>query len=246
MNKRQEAKLAMAHTVCRQLAARADVTVGIVAYPVAFRSLCEALDRGEQLALTQARRLEATLAQRDTTVEAMIDTALALAAAVTAVADPARHGPIATRVRATAGDFNRVGYSTRVRMAQQIADSIRTALPLLVDDGITVDLVDALQARIDAAAEALPSPRVHSVERKTATAEIAATLRKIEHILKAQLDPMLRPLRKKHSEFYHEYLAARMIVDAPTRRRRSETPDENTASIPGQPIPLGPTNNVAA
>lgn len=231
MNASQHARFEMARAVRAHLTQHATLTNGIVGYPAAFQSFCDGLDAAENLAVKQEQLATSAIVARNLDLDTMIDSILALVGAVVAVTDPVAQRALHTTIRIGRNDFRRSRLSHRVRQAQFVCDAIRDALPTLTPLGITEETVANLQGKIDAAAEALPTPRAQVIERKVATAEIASWLSQLDEILTGQLDPMLHPLRTTHREFYNGYKAARMVL-----YRSSSRPGDGATS--GGTLPL--------
>lgn len=228
MNKVQENKVAMARAVRAVCQGGTTITAGIAAFPAAFAAFNATLDNIDAQAQRQTVQLRPTIEQRDQSEAAMIDATLAIAGMASTYADQLGLKPLATQVRVTEGDFNRARSAVRVRMAQQVCDVVRPVAAQLANHGVTAAALDDLQAKIDAMSEALPTPRQTTAEKKAATAEIAAQLNELDSILRNQLDPLLRTVRKTNRTFYNEYQAARQIVNVPGTR----TQDPATPAIP--------------
>ncbi|HVS54006.1 MAG TPA: hypothetical protein VHD62_16750 [Opitutaceae bacterium] len=232
MNKRQEMQLAMARAVRAVCDGASTITASIAAFPGAYARFGAKLDEVETQAQLQLSRLRAVIEDRDQKQTAMVDAALALAGMALTYAHQNDLRPLGVEMEVTGGDFNRARPTLKVRMAQQVCDTVRPLVTALAAHGVTAAMVDDLQEKIDAANAALATPRQSTAERRAATAEIAAKLKELTAILQNQLDPLLHPLRKTNRSFYAQYQAARQIVNLPGTRTPEATALATPATTP--------------
>jgi hypothetical protein len=230
MNKRQEMQLAMARAVRAVCQGASTITAGIAAYPGAFARFEAKLDEVEVQAQLQLGRIRTAIEDRDQKQTTMVDAALAVAGMVLTYAHQNDLKSLEVETAVTPGDFNRARPGVKVRMAQQICDTVRPLAADLAAHGVTTALLDDLQKKIDAANAALPAPRQTTAEKRAATAEIAAKLKELNAILQNQLDPLLHTLRKTNRSFYAQYRAARQLVNLPGTHSSDATPDAVVAA----------------
>ena len=81
---------------------------------------------------------------------------------------------------------------------------------------ITTEKLAELQAAITAYAAETPKPRVALSLRKTYNANLAASFKQADAILRSQMDKMVNALRAAHPDFVGAYESNRIIVDPAT------------------------------
>jgi hypothetical protein len=244
MNTRQHNTLEMGHTVCDYLSNNETVTNAIVAFPAAFTRFSAVLDEAEALAQLQARRLRAIIEDRDRSLDAMRHATLALAGMALTYADQNDVASLASDVRVTDGDFNRSRLAQQPRLARQVLTALRAAQPQLEAHGVTVALLDDLQAKIEAAEAALPTPRTLRAQKKAATDELQLVIDRLNRILHNQLDVLLQPLARKNVGFHLGYLNARKIINNPGVRHDDED-DAVEQSTPAPTATAAPESKAA-
>ena len=235
MNRRLLGSLEMGHGVRDYLSHNEIATNAIVAFPAAFAGYCAVLEEAEALAALQARQLRAATAERDRTLVAMRNTALALAGIALTHADQQNLAGLAAEVRVTEGDFNRARLSQQVRLARQVLAAMRPAGPELAEHGVTEERIADFAAKIDTAETALPATRTLRAQKKAATAELQLVVDRMHRTLRNQLDPLLRPLRETHVGFYLGYRNARRVELRPGARRSAEEASPAAATTPNVP-----------
>lgn len=102
--------------------------------------------------------------------------------------------------------------------------------PLLISDyGLTADMEENARDLLEEFADRIGTPRDEIIARKTAGQEIARAIADARYILKNRLDPLMRqfnlqgtdPATLAKKAFHDTYQGARIIVDAPSRRKQS-------------------------
>lgn len=235
MNRRLLGCLEMGHGVRDYLSQNEIATNAIVAFPAAFAGYCAVLEEAEALAALQARQLRAVTAERDRTLVAMRNAALALAGIALTHADQQNLDGLAAEVRVTEGDFNRARLSQQVRLARQVLAAVRSAGPELAAHGVTEERLADFATKIDAAEAALPATRTARAQKKAATAEFRFVVERMNRTLRNQLDPLLRPLRETNVGFYLGYRNARRVDHRPGPRRNAEAAPSAASIPPGVP-----------
>ncbi len=168
-------------------------------------------------------------ARRDEVVDDMIDATLEVAGLLRAHAHAQGLTVLAATADITLTSFRRMRMVERPTLGQRIHDA---ALPLavaLTPLGATADMLPDLLAKIMAARAIINEPRTTIVEKSVATVQVAQLCTEIDELLEHQVDGVMFPLRKTHSELYDRYSAARAVVGLPGR------PDAAPAVEPSAP-----------
>ena len=99
---------------------------------------------------------------------------------------------------------------------------------------ITTEKLATLQAAITAYAAETPKPRVALSLRKTYNANLAASFKQADAILRSQMDKMVNALRAAHPDFVGAYESNRIIIDPATTA--TQLKGTITAAASGLPI----------
>jgi hypothetical protein len=161
------------------------------------------------LAQTQQEAVAGKRARRDELLAEMADAAVDVATLVSAYADRHKLTELAQLVRVDLGDFARTRRAARPVLAKSLLDAAHAVLPY----GVTAEMLENLDARIDAAFEGLHQPRTGIVERKTATARLVVLFDEIDALLENQLDRLVYRIRNSVPDAYARYRSAREIID---------------------------------
>ncbi len=83
---------------------------------------------------------------------------------------------------------------------------------------------------ITATLSVMNSPRMAIISRKTITAEISETMKRIERIVSERIDTLMFQFKASNSNFYQSYKAARIIIDLHGKFKTPPALDNETTS----------------
>ena len=87
---------------------------------------------------------------------------------------------------------------------------------------LTQENLDNLQKATDAYIQAIPNPRVDTVNRKSVTASLVDLFTQTDALLKNKIDMLLELIKPTDLNSYNAYRSARRMVNLGSRRRKSE------------------------
>ena len=209
------------HRVRHELLSTAPEIAGIKSLAGKVASYGRQLDVIDQLVDVQSQR-SAAIAQRDAALQTMIDTTLEINGVALSYADENEIPGLAGQVRVFPTDFLKTRLMLRVRLAQQLFEVVQPIVPQLAEFGVTAETMTDWQAKIDAAEAAMPVFRGLVADKKAATADLVAAIRKADRLEKNQIYPLLLPLKQSNPEFYRRYAARRIVIDRPATRPAAE------------------------
>ncbi len=190
---------------------------------------------GEQLAVVdqliaeQRRYLPAEHARRDAIFGEMVHAALVVAGIVESYASEHAVPGLRDQVRLVPSDFALARFDDRVTLAQQLHDAVLPFVPELSGYDLTPEVMADLQAKIRAAAHALPTLRGVIISKQVATVGLAAALQRLCQLERERILPLLFPLQKSEPGFYRRYQLFREV----SHRRRTRAAGE-TAEMTAQ------------
>jgi hypothetical protein len=243
MNKRQKSKLASFIAVEAVLQADPEIA-SVPGLPERLAVLSAKVGEISSLAIRQTQPTEAGTLSRDQRLSSMVEMALSIAGIIRTMARAQNLQDLGRTVKVAAGAFRRFNPFDRVWLAQRIHDAGQSVVSPLSAYGVTVEVLATLQARIDAAREALEQPRVSVVARRVATERIEVLVREGASLLQEEIDRLVFPLRDSRPEFYARYRAARSVVDLPGNREKDE--EESAPASALETLPTATQDEAAA
>lgn len=171
-------------------------------------------------------------ALKRTAKDSLIETAFELAAATRAYAIVNKDTELAAALDYSESDLGRgrpQAIVTRCRNVWSTATDNQAASAAF---GVTAAKLATLKERIDAFEAADPKPRTGRTASKAATSALPDAFAAIDEILNDCLDGLMAQFKNPATEFYHEYFAARTVVDTPSTRSRKVTPTPAPAPTP--------------
>ena len=201
MNRRQKHKLASFIAAEALLQAHPEIA-NVPGLPERLEMLSAKVGEISSLAIKQTRPVDASTLGRDQRLREMVNLTLNIAGIIQTMARAQNLEELGRTVRVGPGVFQRLGAFDRVWLAQRIHDAGQTVLSQLAQYGVTAETLGTLQARIDAAGEALQHPRVAVATRSGATQQLASLVREVGGLLREEIDRLVFPLRETQPEFY--------------------------------------------
>lgn len=232
MNAKQDNKLAMYRAVVNLLTASSDRISATPKLVAKFETLQSKIERVLTLAATQALPSEGAVASKEQALDAMAAAALEVAGAVTSYATEHAMPDLASRVKFS---FSALRYGRQqacVLNAQQIHDAAVPYAAILADYGVAATKLPELGTKIVAATEALSKPRGVVASRKAVTRELEPAMNEVDVLLEREIDPLMVPFRTTVPEFFHDYEAARVIIDRPGARHAKAAANTTIAVTP--------------
>lgn len=232
MNTRQNNKLASFIATQAVLEAHPEIATmpGLPGKVAEFSAKVAELNR---LGETQEQGIDGKMARRDQILEQMAALTLRVAGVVLTVANEQKRTEIAAAVRLAPGDFGRLRRTRRPWLARQVLQAARTIQSQLEVYGVTAEVVDSLETRIEAALSALAEPRTTIADKRSATRRIPVVIGEIDLLLEETLDGLLLPTQITHPAFYEAYRVTRQVLDLRgPRRRKKENGVEDTPPLP--------------
>lgn len=174
----------------------------------------------------QAKITEGKVAERDRVFGEMITAVLAFAGVLRSHAAEHNLSDLLATVWVTPTDFNKARFADKVVMAQAILDAAKPRLAELAPFEVTAESLAAVQAKVGAARDVLPTPRGAIADRKAATEQLAVAFRAAQAFRELQLDPLLLPLKETAPQFYAKYLARCQVKRSAKRSKDEAGADE--------------------
>ena len=112
--------------------------------------------------------------------------------------------------------------------------------PLLISDfGLTADGIEDATDLLEEFTQRIGAPRAAIVARSTARQEIERAIGEARHLLKNRLDPLMRQFNQAGTTpeaiakrlFHEAYQSARVIVDAPSKKKKPATDGTDGGNI---------------
>jgi hypothetical protein len=146
---------------------------------------------------------------------------------------------LAAHVDLPASRLSRARFIQRLQAMQQVHDAAAGVIDQLAEAHVTPEMLAAQQAKIDAAKAVLSLPRSTIAARRVVTEKLGLGFRKLNRVLRYQLDPQMELLRETDPDAYALYRAARLVIDRPGESRRvaEDSAPASTASQPTNSTP---------
>ena len=157
------------------------------------------------LGVTEAKRLARV---------AMVEVALKVAGGVHAYAFDQGDSELQARVDYSESDLLRFRDSIVGPVCQGIHDEA-SAIDDIVDYGVPAAMLADLQTKVTAYTGNVPQPRMATGKRKAATMSLEDEIAAARAVLDKKIDRLVEGFKASQPEFFKEYAAARIVVDAP-------------------------------
>ncbi len=124
--------------------------------------------------------------------------------------------------KATRSDLYRQRMSALIPLAEVMLTFAAAHQPAIADYGVDQTRMDDLEAAKNRFEIYIDAPRQAIVLRKTMVKAIDITVRKIDKVLKSQLDALIHIVEKTDPMFFSNYFNARTVIDSRGKSRISE------------------------
>jgi hypothetical protein len=223
MTARQETKLNMYNTVIQHCDNNAATVATIPAFEAAVTALKATRDLIEAKRNFQAQPISGTTEDKNNARTGLEDAAVAIASKGYAFAVNTNNMDLKEQFNYTKSDLQRLRDGELDGVCQNIHDAADANAAALVSYGIVAGDITGLKDLIDAYKAIVTGPRTKIGNRSAAKDDLKTLFKQADNTLKQQMDKLAIGFKTSHPDFYNQYLAARVIVDAPTQKKE-ETP----------------------
>ena len=226
MNKEMTAKQNAKLNMYRATEKHTDDNAAIIAENVAFQTAFNKLKTNIVAITDTARQKSAPLtgvaADKARARKILCETAAKIAGAISAYASATGSETLKHEMNLPVSTLQRSRDEALVPRCQMILDRARSNAAALDNYGIKPAQLTELQTATDNYAAQTTNPRQAVSQRKTVNANLDALFKETDHILKDQMDKLIELYRADHPDFVNTYFETRIIVDPPTRARKTE------------------------
>jgi hypothetical protein len=218
MNQHAKNKLKMyqtVRTICTDH--QADWT-NLPSFGIAFVQFGTALNELEQAAYDQGITTIGVRAAKQQLCDDTLALAEVVANALRAYAASIQDVLLIQQFHFSKWTFYRGGGQHMLQLVDRVLATAHPHITELADFGITQPQLDALNTLRTQLGVAVGAPRTAIVTRKMLTLTIGQRIRRIDELLKHQLDPLVGVVKPIALPFYEKYRAARMIMDHKGKR----------------------------
>ncbi len=220
LNAKQNAKLNMYRTTEQHVDDNAAIA-GNPAFQTAFNKFKANNTAIQTVAQQKSATLTGVAADKSNAKQTLCKLAANLAGIVFAYAAANNNETLKQEMNLPVTTLIRTRDEALVPRCQMIHAKATANLSALGDFGIKTTQLDNLQTAIDQYSATTPKPRTAISNRKTVNANLAALFKENDSILNNQIDKLIEFHRTAHSDFVNTYFSARIIVDPPTRARKT-------------------------
>lgn len=229
MNARQHAKLRMyksTNTVIEQNRANWENIPIITSLADELKQHINSIENASQL---QGSKLSLSQ-QKAETREALSEKAMAITGILKTFAEISKNKGLAALIDYTKTDFTHSSEQNTINIANTVLEQAGQYLGELADYGLTQATIDEYAGLFNEFKNMVEQPRNATIQKSYATKELAELFEETDNFIDTKLDNML--LQFQGTSFYNQYVAARVIVDAPTRSSKTEEQHSNELGSP--------------
>lgn len=227
INARQNAKLNSYRATEKHIEDNAVITSSTPAFQTAFNILKAKIAAIVNTAQQKSGALTGVAADKKAAKQNLCKLAATVAGAIYAYASANNNETLQQSMNLPVTALMRARDEAVAPLCQMIHDRAESDFDALKDYGIKpVHLTDLQTALADYFAKSI-NPRSAVSNRKTVNANLTVLFKEADEILKNQLDKLIELFREDHPDFVNTYFETRIIVDPPTRERKSKTDTDN-------------------
>ena len=217
MDKRQEARLAMLRLVLLVLGKYGAVYAAANGLITAVEALQEIFDgiTGQNQQAEDGSNSGGTAARKQATEE-LGDLAYSISASVLSYASTIGNRSLVDRMSYSRWEITRGRASSIIARCQGVSTTASGLATELANYLVTSGDLKTLEKKITAFEEAYIKPRQGVVSGAAARLGLPALFAQASAILEERIDGMIFKFKDKSPEFYHEFTAARVLVNLPT------------------------------
>jgi hypothetical protein len=138
---------------------------------------------------------------------------LKIADQLAALAAKNQKGDLAAQVRVTRSSLDQLGDLDLEQTAERIALLANLNFGALADYGILPADVTALDTARTAFVETKAVPREAVAQREAQNESLSPLIANVRSVFRNEIDKMMSPFKKSDPDFYHGYIAVRVVVD---------------------------------
>ncbi len=233
MNAKQNAKLNMYRATEKHIEDNSEIIASTPAFQTAFNKFKARIAAISSTAQQKSAALTGIAADKKNSKQILCKLAADIAGVIYAYASATNNETLKQEMNLPVTTLLRTRDEALAPRCQNIHDRAQSNARALNEYGIKPDQLTDLQTAIDNYSAETMKPRTAVSNRKTATANLAALFKETDDILKNQMDKLIELYRADHPDFVNTYFETRIIVDPPTRARKTEEDKaDNSGDIP--------------
>lgn len=149
----------------------------------------------------------------------MLSKAFALNKVLLAYAKANDHMELFNHFNITATHYMTGGVHAKISRVNELIAILPQHLSGLLPYNVTAESIDELSALRDELEDYIQSPRIARAQRSLLTQQVAETKKKIDSLLKFEIDGIVLLLKESEPEFYSHYKIVRRVDQNVTRHR---------------------------
>ena len=233
LNAKQTAKLNSYQATKTHVAANAAIIAAVPAFQRTFQKIRANIVAIREAAQEKSVALEGITADKAAAREELSALTQNVAGLIYAYASETGDNALREEMRVPASKLIRMRDANLAPFCQNIHDKAQANLTALADYNLNAAKLAELQTAIDDFTQAAPQPRHAVTNRSTTNANLTTLFRDTDDLLENQFDKQIESLRTAHPDFVNTYFETRIIVDPPTRAKKTEdTASKNSGEPP--------------
>ena len=213
MNSRQEAKYSMFRAVqllCNNNLPIINTNVAFTAAFAIFTSKISLLFGSETVVNKQTKGVAK---DKVSLRKILSQNAADIASPIFAYANKTKNETLNQIVNYSKSDIEKIKDDLIVATCTNIKKAATDNLAALADYGLTAAMLTAFQTNMDNYSGATPKPKLTKATKTTETANIKATIKDIDNVLKNEMDKLVVNFKAANPNFVSDYKNVRVIID---------------------------------
>jgi len=227
MNARQTAKLAMYRAVELVCNNNATITKKNAAFTAALAIFVSKITILLNSQTVVSKKTKGIVTDKKTLKRILAQNAADLAALVFSYATRAKNETLKQIVNYAMSDIEKLAAELVTPTCENIIKAAEDNLANLADYGVTAAMITAVQDDMDNFSGASPKPKASKATKTTENANIKATVKEIDGILKDEMDKLVVNFKKDNPNFVSDYFNARVIIDPGSNGGNKKPPTDN-------------------
>lgn len=230
MNKYQTARLDSLNLIIKESQNNPGSIARVPKFGTVINQLQDICTELESLQIEQGKDLTGITADKDMTLENVIDSTLEIAGAVYSYAHDRSDNALMSKVNYKSTAIEKMTQSEIVAVGGIVLEEARK-IPAesLANEGITPEELAAYGDLISLFKNIKSSNREAVIDRSSATEKISGLFEEASSLLKNKLDRLARQFKRKDPAFYLKYKTARTVVYRPAQKPETDAqPTEET------------------
>ena len=222
LNAKQTAKLNSYQATESHVDANASIIQTIPAFQQTYDKIKANINAIRQAAQEKSVALSGITANKSEARQTLSNLTTGIAGLVFSYAVATGNAALRDEMNVNASQLTRTRDANLAPFCQNIHDKAQANLTALADYNLNASRLAELQTAIDNYKIATPQPRAALSTRKTTNANLDTLFRDTDDLLETQFDKQIESLKPAHPDFVNTYFETRIIVDPPTRTKRTE------------------------